>query len=48
MFRVLTEQFLPITSQNLSNIQNFVSEDYASLQLFQGQYPTVPMLKGFN
>ena len=32
MFRVLTQLFLPITGQNLSIIQNFVREDYASLQ----------------
>ena len=41
MFRVLAQLFLPITSQNLSKIQNFISEDYASLQWFQGQSPTV-------
>ena len=40
MFRVLTQLFLPITSQNLSKIQNFISEDYAPLQWFQGQSPT--------
>ena len=32
MFRVSTQLFLPITSQNLSKIQNSISEDYASLQ----------------
>jgi len=32
MFRVLTKLFLPITSQNLSKIQNFISEDYALMQ----------------
>ena len=41
MFRVLTQLFLPIASQNLWKIQNFISEDYASLQWFQGQSPTV-------
>ena len=32
MFRVLTQLFLAITSQNVSKIQNFISEDYAFLQ----------------
>jgi len=41
MFRVSTQLFLPITSQNLSKIQNFISEDYAFLQWFQSQSPIV-------
>ena len=41
IFRVLTQLFLPIFSQDLSKIQNFVNKDYVSLQGFRGQYPTV-------
>ena len=41
IFRVLTQLFLPIFSQDLSKIQNFVNKDYVSLQGFRGQSPTV-------
>ena len=41
IFRVLTQLFLPIFSQDLSKIQNFVNKDYVLLQAFQGQSPTV-------
>ena len=48
MLRVLTQLFLLITSQNLSKIQNFRIEVYASLQLFQGQSPTVFWVCGYT
>ena len=32
IFKASTQLFLPITSQNLSNIQNSTSEDYAAMQ----------------
>ena len=48
MFRVSTQLFLPITSQNLSKIQNSISEDYASLQWFQGQSPKVKQCSDKN
>ena len=41
IFKVLTQSFLPIFSQDLSKIQNFVNKDYVSLQGFRGQSPTV-------
>ena len=41
IFRVSTQLFLPTTNQNLSEIQNSICEDYASLQWFQGRSPTV-------
>ena len=44
IFRVLTQLFLPIFSQDLSKIQNFVNKDYVSLQGFWGQSPTVQFL----